>query len=331
MKLIVDAMGGDLDCDIPVCASIQALLNFPIISQLILVGDESRLASRLRANSDYPAVEHRIALQHSDGVISMHDKPAAVLKQRSDTSMLQAIQGVASGRADACVSAGNTGALVGLARHFCGLHATIKRLAICAQLPTQKRSSYLLDVGGNVDCSAEQLYQFARMGCALVESLGVAQPCRVSALSIGVEAGKGNAAVKQAAALCSQNTEMNFTGMIEGDSLLLGESDVIFCDGFVGNIALKSSEGTARYIRSLVESLSSNGDQAVAPLEQQDKYHQFMQAINPDQFNGAYLLGLKHLVVKAHGGSNAEGFGAAIGKAVHAVEGNLQSKLAALL
>lgn len=331
MKLVVDAMGGDLGCDIPIRASIQALIDFPEISHLILVGDKTQLFAGLQAQSNYQTVESKVAVQHSQGVISMRDKPAAVLKQRDDSSMLQALRILVDGGADACVSAGNTGALVGLSRHFCGLHSNLKRLAICAQLPTHKRSSFLLDVGGNVDCSADLLYQFACMGSALVESIGVARPCRVSALSIGTEAGKGNAAVRQAAELCSKNELMNFSGMIEGDSLLLGESDVIFCDGFVGNIALKSSEGTARYIRSLAKKLVSASEGSTASLPETETYRQFVQAINPDQFNGAYLLGLNHLVVKAHGSSNAEGFGAAIGKAVRASAGQLQTKLAALL
>lgn len=334
MKLIVDAMGGDRGFEIPVQASIQALLDFPVLKRIILVGDKPALAACLAQINAYPPLASRIELRHSAGVIDMHDSPAKVLKRRDDTSMLSALKYLSEGEADACVSSGNTGALVGLSRYFCKLHKNIKRLAICAQLPTSNRTSYLLDVGGNVDCSAEQLYQFARMGCALVESLGVKHPCRVSALSIGVEAGKGNSAVKQAVALCRENTSMNFVGLIEGDGLLSGESEVIFCDGFVGNVALKSCEGTANYIRSIAESIHGNAIDKNAAEQQawsSDEYQKFMQAINPARFNGAYLLGLNNLVVKAHGGSNVASFSAAIEKTVSAVQGELQRKLALLL
>ncbi|MEZ7984786.1 MAG: phosphate acyltransferase, partial [Pseudomonadales bacterium] len=244
-----------------------------------------------------------------------------------------ALNSVADGRATAFVSAGNTGALVGLARHSCGLVEGVKRLAICAQLPTSLSNTFLLDVGGNVDCSGEQLHQFARMGCALVTALAAdelhkgdgevsAQP-RVRALSIGSEAGKGNAAVNAAVQLCEADSQLHFDGLIEGNQLLEGICDVIFCDGFVGNIALKSCEGAASYIRSSAHELLTS--KSAAPVN--DDYARLMQAMNPEQFNGAVLLGLKQPVIKSHGSSGVVGFAAAIQKAVDVSRGHLIQKL----
>ena len=331
MKIAIDAMGGDFGVAVTVPAAIQSLIDNVSIEQVLLFGHEADIQSCLDASpllKAYPKLSNRISIVHSDHIVEMSAKPADVLRQRQDTSMLLALNAVADGSADACVTAGNTGALVGLARHSCGLVEGIKRLAICAQLPTALSNTFLLDVGGNVDCSGEQLHQFARMGCALVNALNgrdeaVSMQPRVRALSIGAEAGKGNSAVNAAVQLCEADSQMHFEGLIEGNQLLEGVCDVIFCDGFVGNIALKSCEGAASYIRSSAHKLLRF--ESASSLN--DDYARLMQAMDPEQFNGAVLLGLKQPVIKSHGSSGAIGFAAAIQKAVDVSLGQLIQKL----
>ena len=336
MKIAIDAMGGDFGVAVTVPAAIQSLIDNVSIEQILLFGHEADIQSCLDASpllKASPKLSDRILIVHSDHVVDMSAKPADVLRQRQDTSMFSALNSVADGRATAFVSAGNTGALVGLARHTCGLVDGIKRLAICAQLPTLLSNTFLLDVGGNVDCSGEQLHQFARMGSALATALTLddvdgrnekvsVQP-RVRALSIGAEAGKGNAAVNVAVQLCEADAQLNFDGLIEGNHLLEGICDVIFCDGFVGNIALKSCEGAASYIRSSAHELLASKSAASV----NDDYARLMQAMNPEQFNGAVLLGLKQPVIKSHGSSGVVSFAAAIQKAVDVSRGQLIQKL----
>lgn len=325
MKIAVDAMGGDHGAAVTVPASLQALASSASIKHLFLFGREPDIEAALNTSAllqASPELSDRISIEHTDHVVDMTAKPADVLRQRQETSMYLALKAVAEGNADACVSAGNTGALVGLARHCCGLLDGIKRLAICAQLPTSRSNTFLLDVGGNVDCSGEQLHQFARMGCALVNALDSHTQSRVRALSIGAEAGKGNSAVNQAVELCEADPTLNFEGLIEGNQLLNGDCDVVFCDGFVGNIALKSCEGTASYIGASVHELL-----AAQPASVLQSSVQLMRSIDPEKFNGAVLLGLKRPVIKSHGSSGAVGFAAAIQKAVDTSQGRLIEKL----
>jgi glycerol-3-phosphate acyltransferase PlsX len=329
MRIAIDAMGGDFATAVTVPASINALAHNRDIRQIILFGDQSVINARLNpllAKPIYQSLADKIAIQHTQHSVQMSDRPAEVLRRQLDTSMQLALNAVVNDQADACVSAGNTGALIGLARHSIGLLSGVKRLAICAQLPTLRSNTYLLDIGANVDCSAEQLHQFAIMGSALSASMhGILNEPRVRALSIGAEAGKGNIAVNKAVALCESDSSIHFEGLIEGNALLNGDCEVIFCDGFVGNIALKSCEGTASYIRSSFEESIAGNDQGVKGLEP------MLKTIDPEQFNGACLLGLDHLVFKSHGASTVKGFSAAIDKAANAVTGGLIKKLSAAM
>lgn len=326
MKIVIDAMGGDRGAFVAVNASLQALSKHSDISRLYLVGDEQLLNAELSRGPNADDLSTRIEVLHSSGVVDMSATPSQILKQQSDTSMLVALKALAEGMADACISSGNTGALLGLARKFSGMQQNLSRPAICVQLPTSSRATYLLDVGANVDCSAQQLHQFAGMGCALVEAMHGVARCQVKALSIGTEAGKGNAAVKQAEELCRDDQSMNYAGLIEGDRLLMGDSDVVFCDGFVGNIALKSCEGTAHYIRALAQEKLLKASQ-LADAEQKSPLSAFFEAMDPSRYNGACLLGLNHLVFKSHGDSNTLGFLSSIEKAVEAVHGQAIAKL----
>ncbi len=318
MRIAIDVMSGDLGAEVPVAAALRALNDRSDITQILLVGDQTIIQQQLNQLATADAFRHtpdQISVLHADHVVDMAARPADVLRQKRDTSMLLALKEMQSGRADCCISAGNTGALVGLSRHLFGLLPGVKRLAICTRLPTSFGETYLLDIGANVDCDGEQLHQFACMGAALVASLRPGDLPRVRALSIGAEAGKGNQAVNEAEQLCNAENRFRFDGLIEANQLLSGECDVIFCDGFAGNIALKACEGTAQYIRALAS------ESVTVPAA-------LVDAIDPEQFNGAYLLGLKQLVVKSHGSSDEVGFAAAIDKAATACASRLVDNLA---
>lgn len=318
MRIAIDVMSGDPGPEVPIAASLRALSERDDIAQILLVGDQAIIQQQLDKLTSANNIRHRpdqIAVIHADHVVDMAARPAEVLRQKRDTSMLLALKALQSGRADCCVSAGNTGALVGLSRHLFGLLPGIKRLAICTRLPTSYGQTFLLDIGANVDCDGEQLHQFACMGAALAASLRPGNMPRVRALSIGAEAGKGNQAVNDAVQRCDAERRFCFEGLIEANQLLSGECDVIFCDGFAGNIALKACEGTAQYIRSLAS------ESVTVPSA-------LVDAIDPEQFNGAYLLGLQQLVIKSHGASNEVGFAAAIDKAATACASRLIDNLA---
>jgi glycerol-3-phosphate acyltransferase PlsX len=203
-------------------------------------------------------------------------------------------------------------------------------VAICAQLPNLDHPSYLLDVGANVDCSASQLHQFARMGCGLVNSLypldqSMGQKPKVRALSIGVESGKGNQVVTDAVALCADDASMDFAGLIEANQLLMDDCDVVVCDGFTGNIALKACEGTADYIRRYVQQALSDNSRQLSGVEQSSQ--RLLQAVQTARFNGAVLLGLRRTVIKSHGASDAAAFQAAIVKAITLEQGDFTQKM----
>ena len=338
MRIAIDAMSGDHGAAVAVAAAFEALEHNPQVSHIIFTGHEQVLAEQIaKLSQQMPSAADnvgRVSIVHTEHLVDMASKPADILRQKTRTSMLLALIAVMDGDADGCVSAGNTGALVGLSRHFVGLLPGIKRPAICAQLPTLRGDSHLLDIGANVDCSGEQLHQFARMGAALAQSLNANSRLRVRALSIGAEAGKGNAAVKRAVELCERDTGFCFEGLIEANQLLNGNCDVIVCDGFVGNVALKACEGTAEYIRSYALDSSrvafDAGQQANDARQNTDtapNTDTLFNAIDPERFNGACLLGLKQPVIKSHGASSVTGFTAAIDKAVDVCAGGLLDKL----
>ena len=333
MKIAIDAMGGDCGLTATIPATLAVLKAHPRISQIQLFGLESAIYAALDSSDlllTNPSLRQRLHVRHADTQIDMADKPASVLRERSESSMLLALKALAADEVNACVSSGNTGALIGLARHTCGTLEGVRTIAICAQLPNLNHPTYLLDVGANVDCSAGQLHQFARMGCGLVNSLHQDvkrhdQKPKVRVLSIGVESGKGNQTVTDVVKLCTNDQSMNFVGLIEANQLLMDECDVVICDGFSGNIALKACEGTADYIRRFAyQTLSSNSSQL-------DKFEptsaRLLQAVQTSRFNGAVLLGLRRTVIKSHGSSDAIGFQAAIEKAITLEQGELTEKM----
>ena len=333
MKIAIDAMGGDCGLTATIPASLEVLEAYPDITQVHLFGHETAInkaldsAEQLLAN---PSLRQRLNVRHAECQINMTDKPAVVLRERRDSSMLLALRALAADEVDACVSSGNTGALIGLARHCCGTFEEVRTVAICAQLPNVDHPTHLLDVGANVDCTPSQLYQFARMGCGLVKSLypldqTIGQKPKVRALSIGVESGKGNQAVTDAVALCGDDASMGFAGLIEANQLLMDDCDVVVCDGFTGNIALKACEGTADYIRRYVKQALSKKSGQLSDVDALSE--RLLQAVQTARFNGAVLLGLRRTVIKSHGASDANAFQAAIEKAITLEQGELTQKM----
>jgi glycerol-3-phosphate acyltransferase PlsX len=322
--IAIDAMGGDFGphCIVPAC--IQCLAESPSL-HLVLVGQSSVLEELLAAN---PGVDRaRLRVVHAEVVVGMDEKPAQVLRARADSSMRRALQLVRDGEARACVSAGNTGALMALAMHVLDTLPGIDRPAMVGAIPTRSGFCHLLDLGANVDCSAEQLLQFAVMGSVAAEGHGKANP-RVALLNIGSEEIKGNQQVKLAATLLKEAAGLNYIGFVEGDGLYRGEADVVVCDGFVGNILLKSSEGLAEMIAERLRERFSEGvwprmvGALVSPL-----LRGLRNELTPSQHNGASLLGLRGIVVKSHGAAGSAGFKAAIERAVAQVQEDLPQRL----
>ena len=322
----IDAMGGDYGPDSTIPASLECLRNNPSL-QLILVGDEQVIAPRLeQALIEF---DGRLSIQHASQCVAMDESPVKALKNKKDSSMRVAINLVRDGRADACVSAGNTGALMATARFVLKMIPGVDRPAIMSSMPSIFGHTHVLDLGANVDSPAESLFQFAVMGAEVVKALENITDPKVGLLNIGEEETKGNEQVKSAAKLL-ENSELNYIGYVEGNSLNAGEEkvDLIVCDGFVGNIALKSIEGAAKMITSVMkESFAKNPLTKLAALIAYPVLTAIKNRIDPRLHNGASFLGLKGLVIKSHGGADALAFKTAIHVAEVEVEKNVIQKI----
>lgn len=322
--IAIDAMGGDFGPRSIVPASIACLAEFPSL-HLVLVGQASFLNELI---ARHPGVDRaRLHVEHASEVIGMDDRPALALRGKPDSSMRVALELLRDGRAQACVSAGNTGALMALSRYVLKTLPGIDRPAMVTAIPTERGHCHLLDLGANVDCSAEHLYQFAVMGAVAAEALGVARP-RIALLNVGTEDIKGNQQVKLAASLLQQAEELNYIGYIEGDGLYRGEADVVVCDGFVGNILLKSSEGLAAMISARMEALFKQnlGSRLVGSLAL-PLLRRLQADLAPARHNGASFLGLQGIVVKSHGAAGSEGFQSAIRRALIEIHEDLPQRL----
>jgi glycerol-3-phosphate acyltransferase PlsX len=280
--------------------------------KLILVGDETVLKQQLaQALIDF---KDRLSIQHASQCVGMDESPSKALKNKKDSSMRVAINLVRDGQADACVSAGNTGALMATARFVLKMIPGVDRPAIISTLPSIYGHTHALDLGGNVDCSAEHLFQFAVMGTELVKAVENIESPKVGLLNIGEEDVKGNEQVKAAAKLL-ENSSLNYIGYVEGDSLNAGniKVDLIVADGFVGNVALKSIEGAAKMIgTALKEAFGRNIWTKLAGLLVYPVLKSFKKRIDPRLYNGASFLGLRGLVIKSHGGADVLAFKTAI-------------------
>jgi glycerol-3-phosphate acyltransferase PlsX len=304
--IALDAMGGDVGPD----AVVPAALRFHERSRqidLILVGNETEIRKRLG-----PATPTGIRVRHASETVAMDELPSRALRGKKDSSMRVAIDLVKSGEAHACVSAGNTGALMATARFVLKMLPNIDRPAIITAVPSLYGDTHMLDLGANVDCTAEHLFQFAVMGSELVKAVdGVARP-KVALLNIGQEEIKGNEQVKRAHDLLAAS-ELNYVGYIEGDGVYLEDVDLVVTDGFVGNVALKSSEGVAKFIRHILsQEFKRSPLTQLAGLAALPVLKRLRRAMDPRRYNGASLLGLRGIVIKSHGGADSLAFENAI-------------------
>jgi len=300
-------MGGDFGADVVVPAALEYLKQ-DTETNLILVGREELLREKL---GSHPFGD-RLRIRHASETVSMDELPSRALRNKKDSSMRVAIDLVKSGEADACVSAGNTGALMATSRFVLKMLPNIDRPAIITALPSIQGQTYMLDLGANVDCTASHLFQFAVMGSEQVSAVAEIPNPRIGLLNIGQEEIKGNEQVKGAHELLASSS-LNYVGYVEGDDIYKGGTDVIVSDGFVGNIALKSSEGVAKMISHFMkEGFQRNLLTKLAGLIALPVLRGLRRRIDPRNYNGASLLGLKGIVVKSHGSADKLAFANAI-------------------
>jgi glycerol-3-phosphate acyltransferase PlsX len=316
ITVAVDAMGGDRGPGVTVPATLAALELEPELN-VLLVGRRDDI--QLHLGQTAPDLRDRLRVHHADEVVEMHEHPAHALRNKKDSSMRVAINLVKEGEADACVSAGNTGALMATARFVLKTLPGIERPAIVGALPAMRGHTHMLDLGANVDSTAHMLVQFAIMGSILVKYVeGVERPT-VGLLNIGVEDIKGNETIKSAGEMLKRG-QLNYVGFVEADAIYLGDVDLIVCDGFDGNVAIKASEGLAQMIRHLLrEEFTRNWARRLGGLAAMPALNGMRSRIDHRRYNGATLVGLNKTVIKSHGGADAFGFRHAIHTAVKEV------------
>lgn len=317
-------MSGDHGYGVVVPAALHSLNKNPDL-HLILVGDQQLLADEVKRHA--PNGHPHLTIHHASQIVMMDDSPSLALRNKKDSSMRVAINLVKEGAAQACVSAGNTGALMATARFVLKTLPGIDRPAIISALPTINGHTHVLDLGANVDSSAEHLLQFAVMGSVLTKAVDNIERPTVGLLNIGEEEIKGNEQVKEAAKLLA-TSNLNYVGFVEGDDIYKGTVDVVVCDGFIGNVALKTSEGLAKMISHYMkQEFKRNLFTKLAALVAMPVLKAFRSRIDPREYNGASLVGLRGIVIKSHGSADAFSFGNAIQEAVHEVHKNVPVKI----
>lgn len=333
LTLALDVMGGDFGPSVTVPAALQALNSNSQLT-LLLVGDPDAITPLL-AKADFEQ-RSRLQIIPAQSVIASDARPAQAIRSSRGSSMRVALELVKEGRAEACVSAGNTGALMGLAKLLLKPIEGIERPALVTVLPhQQKGKTVVLDLGANVDCDSTMLVQFAVMGAVLAEEVvGIANP-RVALLNIGEEEMKGLSSIRDAAAVLKTLPSLNYIGYLEANELLTGKTDVLVCDGFTGNVTLKTMEGVVRMFLSLLKSQGEGKKRSwwLLLLKRwlQKSLARRFSHLNPDQYNGACLLGLRGSVIKSHGAANQRAFSVAIEQAVQAVQRQIPQRIAARL
>jgi phosphate acyltransferase len=312
-------MGGDHGPSVTIPASINALSKYDQL-HIILVGDKELIQTELQKNK---YTNTRLSIQHASEVVEMDESPQSALKNKKDSSMRVAINLIKEEKAQSCVSAGNTGALMATARYVLKMLPGIDRPAIASSLPSQKGTTYMLDLGANTDCTAENLLQFAVMGAMLVSSVTGNPKPSIGLLNIGSEDIKGNEVVKQAGELL-RRSHLNFYGNVEGNDIFKGTTDVVVCDGFVGNVALKSAEGIAQLMgRFLTQEFKRNWMTKSMAFVSLLVLNRFKKRLDPRRYNGASFLGLKGIVIKSHGGADSYSFFYAIRTAIEESKNNV--------
>ena len=314
-------MSGEKDPHASVAASIDLLIERNDV-HLHLIGNQERIEQFLPNK-----INDRITIHHTDEVITMKDSPMDVLRRKKNSSMRLAVEMVAKNQADACVSSGNTGALLAISKYLLKTIPTISRPALVKSIPTIKSFTYMLDLGANSNCSAEQLMQFAMMGSVIAKEIKGIDAPKIALLNIGHERIKGHEVIKEAANLL-EASKLNYVGFIEGNNIVQDIADVVVTDGFTGNIAVKTMEGTINMLTAFMnESFQSNNYNKVTSFISKPAINNFKSRIDPRRFNGGLLLGLNGVVVKSHGASDSFSFYHALHTTIDEVEKNIVSKL----
>lgn len=317
-------MGGDFGPEVVIPAAARVLNEVSDV-RLILVGFEDVLRQHLAKHG--LTESDRLQIQHASEVVAMDEAPSQALRKKKDSSLRVAINLVHKGEAQAAVSAGNTGALMATAKFVLKTLPGIDRPAIMTTLPSMIGHTHMLDLGANVDCTAEHLFQFAVMGSITASAVDNIENPRVGLLNVGSEAMKGNAQVKEADRML-QNAHLNYIGFVEGDDIYAGEVDVVVCDGFVGNISLKTSEGVAKMITHFMrQEFKRNIFTKIAALFALPVLKAFKKRVDPRVYNGASLLGLQDIVIKSHGGADAFSYANAIKIALLEVEKGVPQRI----
>jgi glycerol-3-phosphate acyltransferase PlsX len=317
LTIALDAMGGDFGPEVVIPSAVHAVKKFKDI-HIILVGNETRLRDCAKDNNI--DLDKHFEIQHASQVVEMHEDPRHALRKKKDSSMRVAINMVKDGRAQAIVSAGNTGALMATAKFVLKTLPGIDRPAICTTIPSYTGHTHMLDLGANVDSSAQQLFQFAVMGSVLAEAVDNTHKPKVGLLNIGSEDGKGNAQVKEADTYLKSGP-FNYIGYIEGDDIYSDKVDVVVCDGFVGNVSLKTMEGVAKMIATMMrEEFKRSIFSMFAGLIAMPVLNRFKKRVDPRLYNGASMLGLTGIVIKSHGSADVLSYANAIEIALLEVE-----------
>lgn len=325
VRISIDCMGGDHGVAVTVSASV-AFIKKTADAELVLVGNEDAIRAeldKLGAND-----LSRLSIVHATQVVDMGDPVDVALRRKKDSSMRVAITMVKNDLVHASLSAGNTGALMAISRFVLRTLPGVDRPAICTILPNQKDGpTYMLDLGANVDCEPEHLQQFALMGSALVAAVGEDKRPTVGLLNVGTEDIKGTEVVKRTAEILREDHAkgvLNFYGNVEGNDIFEGTTDIVVCDGFVGNVALKTAEGLGRMVSAVLKSeLRSNILNTLGALIARRALQSFSNRLNPSRFNGASLLGLRGLVFKSHGSADTFAYECAIQRAYDAVKNDV--------
>ena len=316
-------MSGENDPDASILGALDLLSSREDI-KLILVGDSESIQNKI-TNAD----QNRIEIIHTDEIIEMDDSPLDALRKKKNSSMRVAIDLVRDKKAQACISSGNTGALLAISKNSLKTIPTIDRPALMTSIPTKIGFVYILDLGANTLCSAEQLTQFALMGSTVAKEIKNIDKPRVGLLNIGQEEIKGNESIRDASLLISK-TSLNYIGFIEPNNIVEDIADVIVTDGFTGNIVIKTMEGTVNLVSDYIrEAFGYNFYNKLIGLMAKPVLRRFKTRLDPRHYNGALLLGLNGIVVKSHGGTDSYGFHHALLTAVDEIEKDIVSKLKA--
>lgn len=324
LTVALDAMGGDYGPSVIVPAALKILHGKEGV-RLILVGDREPIEHQLQRH--HAKLDGRLALRHASQQVEMDELPSQALRNKKDSSMRVALNLVKEGEADACVSAGNTGALMATARFVLKTLRGIDRPAIMAALPSMTGHTRMLDLGANIESTARQLFEFGVMGAVLASAIDNIPRPKVALLNVGQEEIKGDERVREAARLLAAS-DIHYIGFVEGDDVYKGTANVIVCDGFVGNVALKSSEGVAQMIGYFVrKEFTRNPMARMAGIFALPVLSSFRRRFDPREYNGASFVGLRGIVIKSHGGADVHGFARAIEQAVAEIRKSVPARI----